>query len=141
MTIRNILAAASVLAMTASPALAETFLIHIHTGPDNPTKAALGFIVAMTAQNEGHTVNVFLAGDGASLITDEAINSVEGKGTGKLRDHFDALIKGGAHIYISGMSAKARNIGEDALAGKPAEFAMPAKLVELAAAADVVLVY
>ncbi len=121
--------------------MAENFLIHIHTGPDNPTKAALGFLVAMTAQKEGHTVNVFLAGDGASLITNEALSSVAGVGTGKLQDHFDALIQGGAHIYISGNSAKARNIGEDALAGKPAEFAMPAKLVELAAAADVVLVY
>jgi hypothetical protein len=84
---------------------------------------------------------VFLAGDGASLITDEALDGVAGKGTGKLRDHFDALIKGDARIYISGNSAKAREIGEDALAGKPAEFAMPTKLVQLATAADVVLVY
>jgi predicted peroxiredoxin len=141
MNLRNTVAAASLLLLTSSPAMADNFLIHIHTGPDNPTKAALGFIVAMTAQNEGHKVNVFLAGDGASLITEEALDSVEGKGTGKLREHFDALIKGSARIYISGMSAKARNIGEDALAGKPAEFAMPKKLVELAAAADVVLVY
>ncbi len=28
------------------------FLIHIHTGPENPTKAALGFLVAATAANE-----------------------------------------------------------------------------------------
>jgi predicted peroxiredoxin len=141
MSLRTTIAAASLLLLTASPALAEKFLIHIHTGPDNPTKAALGFIVAATAQKEGHEVNVFLAGDGAFLITDEAISTVEGIGTGKLQDHFTALTSGGAHIYISGMSAKARNIGENALAGKPAEFAMPAKLVQLAAEADVVLVY
>ena len=133
--------AAPLILATAGPAMAETFLIHIHTGPDNPTKAALGFLVANTAQSEGHTVNVFLAGDGASLITDDAIATVVGSGTGKLQDHFTALTAGDAHIYISGNSAKARDITDADLAGKPAEFAMPTKLVELAAAADVVLVY
>jgi uncharacterized protein len=141
MLLRNTLIAATLVLLTASPVMAEKFLIHIHTGPDNPTKAALGFLVAATAQTEGHEVSVFLAGDGASLITDEALSSVEGAGTGKLQDHFTALTSGAAQIYISGMSAKARNIGEDALAGKPAAFAMPAKLVQLAAEADVVLVY
>lgn len=141
MSLRNTMIAASLLCLTASPALAENFLIHIHTGPDNPTKAALGLLVAATAQSEGHDVTVFLAGDGASLITDEALSSVEGVGTGKLQDHFTALTSGAAKIYVSGMSAGARNITEDALAGKHAEFAKPTKLVELAAAADVVLVY
>jgi predicted peroxiredoxin len=141
MNLRNITAVAAVLLLTANPAWADNFLIHIHTGPDNPTEAALAFAVAMTAQKEGHSVSVFLAGDGASLITDAAIGSVVGKGTGTLKDSFDALIKGGAHIYVSGMSAKARDISDADLAGKSAEFAMPAKLVALAAAADVVLSY
>jgi len=141
MILRHTLAVASLLILSASPALADNFLIHIHTGPDDPTEAALGFLVAMTAQKEGHSVNVFLAGDGASLITDAALASVEGKGTGKLKDSFDALIQGGAHIYISGNSAKSRSITDADLAGKSAEFATPAKLVELAAAANVVLSY
>ena len=76
-----------------------------------------------------------------AVITDAAIGSVEGKGTGKLKDSFDALVKGGVHFYVSGMSAKARNITDADLAGKSAEFAMPTKLVDLAAAADVVLSY
>ena len=141
MNVRNLIMAGAIVLAGVGPSASEEFLIHIHTGPDNPTKAALGFLVAMTAQKEGHTVNVFLAGDGASLITDATISSVEGQGTGKLQESFDALIAGSAHIYISGNSAKARNITEADLAGKPAEFAPPAKLVSLAAAADVVLVY
>lgn len=141
MSLRNTIIAASLLCLTSSPAIAENFLIHIHTGPDSPTKAALGFLVAATAQAEGHDVTVFLAGDGAALITDDALASVEGVGTGKLKDHFTALTDGSARIFISGMSAQARSITEEALAGKPAEFAKPTKLVELAAAADVVLVY
>jgi predicted peroxiredoxin len=141
MTLRTATAAAGLLLLTANPVLAGNFLVHIHTGPDNPTKAALGFLVAMNAQSAGHTVSVFLAGDGASLITDAALAAVEGKGTGKLQESFDGLVAGSARIYISGGSAKARDITEADLAGKPAEFATPAKLVELAAAADVVLSY
>jgi predicted peroxiredoxin len=141
MSISKPIIAAVLVGLTSCPAMAENFLVHIHTGPDNPTKAALGFLVALTAQNEGHHVDMFLAGDGASLITDDALSSVAGVGTGKLQDHFTALIQGDARIYISGMSAKARDITEVELEGKPAEFAMPTKLVELAAAADVVLAY
>lgn len=138
---RYIVMAAALFSLAAGPATAANFLVHIHTGPDNPTEAALGFLVAMTAQKDGNTVTMFLAGDGASLITDAALSSVVGKGTGKLRDSFDALSKGGARIYISGNSAKTRNITDADLVGKPAEFATPDKLVELAAAADVVLSY
>ena len=141
MLIRKTIAAASLLVLASNPASAENFLIHIHTGPDNPTKAALGFLVAATAAKDGHHVDLFLAGDGASLITDDALSSIEGVGTGKLQEHFTALTQGDSKIYISGMSAKAREITEVQLEGKPAEFAMPSKLVELAAAADVVLAY
>ncbi len=141
MFIRNTTACVSLLLLTAGPAWADNFLVHIHTGPDNPTKAALGFLVAATALKDGHHVDVFLAGDGAALITDDALAAVEGVGTGKLQDSYVALRDGGARIYISGMSAKARDIVEAQLEGKPAEFAMPSKLVELAAAADVVLAY
>src|SRR3569833_543611 len=133
MNLRQMATAASLVLLTASPAWADNFLVHIHTGPDNPTEAALGFTVATAALKAGHTVTVFLAGDGASLITDAAINGVQGKGTGKLKDSFDALVMGGAHFYVSGMSAKAREITDADLTGKSAEFAMPAKLVALAA--------
>jgi len=119
----------------------KKFLIHIHTGRENPTKAALGFLVALSALKAGHHVDLFLAGDGASLIGDQALESVEGKGTGKLNDHYKALMEGGARFYVSGMSAKARGLEEADLAGKPAEFAMPDVLVKLAAEADVVLSY
>ena len=119
----------------------KTFLVHIHTGPENPTTAALGFLVAMTALKAGHKVDLFLAGDGALLIGDSTLNTLEGKGTGKLSAHYKALVDGGARFYVSGMSAKARGLGDADLVGKPAEFAMPDVLVRLAAAANVVLIY
>jgi|GEM_PF-173671 len=117
------------------------FLVHLTCGPENPTKAALGFLVAKTALSEGHTVSLFLAGDAAVLLRDADLDKVEGLGTGKLREHYEALMKGGARFYVSGMSAKARGITDADLSGKPAEFAMPTKLVQLAADSDRMFTY
>ncbi len=47
----------------------------------------------------------------------------------------------GARIYASGMSSKARGLGETDLEGKPVELAMPSKLVQLALESDRVLTY
>lgn len=116
-------------------------LVHVTTGADNPTKAALAFLVAKTAADEGHQVTMFLAGDGAELITDKSLNAVEGRGTGKLRESFDALVAKGTRIFISGGSAKARGIAEADIAGKPAQFATPNALVKLVAESDRVITY
>ncbi len=113
-----------------------TFLIHITCGSENPTKAALGFLVAKTALDEGHTVSLFLAGDAAPLLKDAELDKVAGVGTGKLRDHYEAIVKAGGKFYVSGMSAKARGMTEADIAGKPAELAMPTVLVKLAAESD-----
>lgn len=34
-----------------------TILVHLTIGPDNPTKAALAFLVARTASEQGHAVS------------------------------------------------------------------------------------
>jgi uncharacterized protein len=117
------------------------FLVHVHTGPENPTKAALAFLVAATALAEGHEVDLFLAGDGVRLLSGEVVTSLEGVGTGRLAAHLESIVGAGGRFYLSGMSAKARGLGDDILAGKPAEFAMPDVLVRLAAGADVTLSY
>lgn len=110
-------------------------------GPADATRAALAFLVAKTAADEGHSVSLFLAGDAVALLKEENLRSVTGLGTGKLEDHFNALLKVGSRFYLSGMSSKARGISEQDLAGKSAEFAMPNVLVRLAAEADRVLTY
>ena len=38
-------------------------LVHVTNGPENPTRAALAFLVAKSAIDEGHSVSMFLAGD------------------------------------------------------------------------------
>ena len=119
----------------------STILVHATHGPEAPTRAALALLVARTALDEGHQVSVFLAGDAAALIRDAVLDSVTGLGTGKAREHFDALVAGGARFYVSGMSAKARGLTDADLAGKPAEFAMPNVLVRLSLSHDRMFTY
>ena len=117
------------------------FLVHVTCGPNDPTRAALAFLVAKAAVEEGHTVSLFLAGDAVTLLKDDNLKSVTGLGTGKLQDHFTALTEKGVRFYVSGMSAKARGMSEQDLTGKPAEFGMPNVLVRLAAEADRMFTY
>ena len=124
---------------TISPKI--KILVHITHGPENPTRAALGFLVAKTAIEEGHTVSLFLAGDAVRLIQDSVLNTLTGVGTGKLREHFDAIVKGNGKFYLSGNSSKARSVTEADLKGKPAEFALPAVLVRLSVESDKMFTY
>jgi len=126
---------------TASNSGKMKILVHITQGAENPTRAALGFLVARTAIAEGHTVNIFLAGDGVNLLTDPVLNTLNGVGTGNLREHFDAIVKGNGRFYLSGNSSKARGISEADLQGKPAEFAMPNVLVKLSVESDRMFTY
>ncbi|HEU5263159.1 MAG TPA: DsrE family protein [Gaiellaceae bacterium] len=92
-------------------------LVHVTCGPESPTKAALGFLVAKAAVDEGHDVSMFLADDGVQLIRDAVLDSLTGLGTGSLRESYDAVIASGAKLYASGMSSKARGVTESDLEG------------------------
>ena len=116
-------------------------LVHITCGPESPTKAALGFLVAKAAIDDGHEVSMFLAGDGVQLLRDAVLDSLTGLGTGSLRESYDAVVASGARLYASGGSSKARGVTDADLDGKPVEFAMPNRLVALALESDSVITY
>ncbi|MDF0602882.1 DsrE family protein [Psychromarinibacter sp. C21-152] len=118
----------------------SSMLVHIHTGPADANKATLGLLVALTAATEGHDVTVFLAGDGVHLLA-PAYRELEGEGTGVVGEHLARHGAKGTRFLVSGKSAKARGYDEALLEGLNAEFAMPEKLVELAAASGTVLCY
>ena len=118
-----------------------SILVHITHGPEHPSRAALGFHVAKAAIDEGHSVTLFLAGDGVQLMRDGAIDHLSGLGTGNLRELYDAVVASGTTIYMSGMSSKARGLGEDELEGKPYQFGMPSDLVRLAVEHDRMFTY
>ncbi len=127
-------------AAAATPAKSR-ILVHVTHGPESPTRAALAFLVARTAIDEGHAVTLFLAGDAVQLLRDTTLDSLSGVGTGKLRDHFDAIVKGGGRFYLSGMSSSARGVTAADLAGKPAELAAPAVLLKLSLEHDRMFTY
>ena len=116
-------------------------LVHIATGPESPTRAALGLLVARSALEVGHSVDVFIAGDGVALLRPETLEAGHGIGTGSLREHVDALAAGGARFFLSGMSSKARGLSVESLGGLAVTMAPPARLVELAFEADRVISY
>jgi len=111
--------------------------VNVTNGPEHPTRAALGFLVARAAVEQGHTVSLFLAGDAVQLLREPVLDSLVGLGTGSLRESYDVLVEAGARFYVSGMSSKARGFEPDGVA----EPALPGRLVELALEADRVLTY
>ena len=112
-------------------------LVHLTRGPEDPTRAALAFLVARAALDAGHEVSLFLAADAVQLLREPVLDNLVGLGTGSLRESYDALRQGGAQFFVSGMSSQTRGFEPD----ETAEAAMPPKLVELAFEADRVLTY
>jgi predicted peroxiredoxin len=112
-------------------------LIHLTRGPEDPTRAALAFLVARSALEDGHDVTLFLAADAVQLLRAEVLDNLVGLGTGSLRDSYDALTDGGARFFVSGMSSKARGFEPNGTA----EAAPPNRLVELALEHDRVITY
>ena len=118
-----------------------TLLVHVTHGPESPTRAALGFLVARTAVEEGHEVTLFLAGDAVQLLRDAVLDNLNGLGTGSLRDSYEAIVAGGGRFYLSGNSSTARGLTEAELEGKPAQLAPPTRLLQLLLASDRTLTY
>ena len=116
-------------------------LVHVTCGPESPTRAALAFLVAKAAVDEGHEVSMFLVGDATQLLRDAVPDALTGLGTGSLRESYDTVVASGARRYASGMSSKARGVGEPELEGRPLELTMPGRLVQLVVESDSVLTY
>ena len=115
-------------------------LIHLATGPENPTRGALALLTARTAMEEGHDVQVFIEGDGVQYARPATASTVQGLGTGSFGEHWEALSSAGVPIHLSDMSGNARGLEPDAVA-EGAEIAPPERLVELSVWADSTLSY
>jgi len=116
-------------------------LVQITSGPEHATKAALGFLVARAALDEGHDVTVFLAADGVHFVRRPVVEALAGLGGGSLSDVVDAVKNGGATFYASKMSLGARGIPEEEAATLGAQMGTPNALVQLSIDADSTLSY
>lgn len=119
----------------------SSLLVHLASGPEHPTRAALAFLVARAAVEEAHEVSLFLAGDAVQLLRPEVRASLVGLGTGSLGESFDVAVAGGAGLYASGQSSKARGLDDAVLSAAGATPSPPSKLVELVFEHDRVLCY
>lgn len=122
-------------------AVRESILVHVTHGPEDPTRAALGFAVAAAAAQKGHEVSVFLAGDGVQLLRPAVVSHLNGLGTGSLAELVDTLVSLGARFYVSAGSSAARGLREEEIAVPSFEMAGPARLLELALTHDRMFVY
>ena len=86
-------------------------------------------------------MTLFLAGDAVQLLRNDVLDNLRGLGTGSLKDHYNAIVTGGGKFYLSGMSGKSRGVLEEDIKDKPAEFAMPKVLLQLAVDSDRMFVY
>lgn len=119
----------------------RSLLVHVTSGSERPTQAALALLVAATAANEGIQVNVFVAGDGVLLLRQAKLDIIRGIGTGEIKEHLAVLKTSGTGLWASRMSAASRGISTDDLQALGFTGAPPAKLVELVFASERVLVY
>ena len=119
----------------------SSILFHITSGPNNISKSMLGFLLARTASEEGHEVEIFLSGDGVQLIRNTIIENLTGLGTGKLKEHMSILEKNGVVIYVSSMSCENRGITDKDLEGKKVRKVLPKTLLDLVLSTDKTLIY
>lgn len=116
-------------------------LVHVTTGPENPTRAALALLVARTAVDAGHRVDLFLAGDAVGLLRPSTAEAATGIGTGNVAEHLAALAAAGVTVHASGMSSKARGLTAGDVGDLDVQFVPPGRLVELTFEAERVLTY
>ncbi len=116
-------------------------LVNICSGLKSKNKVTLGLLAALTAENEGHQVTLFLEGNGVNILNCKTAGEIVAKGTGDLYEHLENLKNSNVTIYVSEMSAKSRGYDNMLLHGYRAEFAMPNVLIEESIKADSVLCY
>ena len=116
-------------------------LVNICSGLKSKNKVTLGLLAALTAENEGHQVTLFLEGNGVNILNCKTAGEIVGKGTRDLYEHLENLKNSNITIYVSEMSAKSRGYDNTILNGYKAEFAMPNVLIEESIKADCVLCY
>ena len=116
-------------------------MVQILSGPEHATRAALGFLVAQGALDDGHDVTVFLVADGVQWVNRSVTDAVAGLGGGKLSDGVDGLKNGGASFYASKLSLGARGIPEERAAELGAELGTPSLLVKISLESDTTLTY
>jgi predicted peroxiredoxin len=118
--------------------MASELFIGMH-GSEDPTKATLPFLMAGGALDAGQKVAIVLVGDAVVLMKSTVAENVHGVGFTPLKDLMAKVFAAKVPIHIWGLCARARGLTDQDLAGKNAQFAMPADGAKLMAQYDKVV--
>lgn len=69
-------------------------------GSDDPTKAAFPFLHSNALAEAGHEVQIFLLGEGVSLMRDPVANAIVPVGWPPLAETLQKTIALGVHIHV-----------------------------------------
>ncbi len=105
-------------------------------GSDDPTKAAFPFLHGLALAEAGHEVQIFLLGEGVSLMRKSVASAVVPVGWAPLAETFDKVVARHIRIYACGACSRARGVTEADLNQWGAKFGNPAIFVSLVEWAD-----
>ncbi len=108
-------------------------------GSDDPTKAAFPFLHGLALSEAGHTVQIFLLGEGVSLMRKSVANAVVPVGWPPLAETLTKVAGRGVQIYACGACCRARSVLESDLQQWGAKFGSPQIFVSLVEWADRVI--
>ena len=108
-------------------------------GSDDPTKAAFAFLHGDALAAAGHSVQIFLLGEGVSVMRKSVAGAVVPVGWPPLIEILDKVVARHIPIYACGTCSRARGVTEDDLAPWGAKFGNPTIFVSLVEWADRVI--
>src|SRR6201996_7828236 len=105
-------------------------------GSDDPTKAAFPFLHGNALAEAGHTVQIFLLGEGVGLMRSAEAHAVVPVGWPPLVEALQKAVTNKIQIYACGACSRARGVTDSDLAQWGAKFGNPAIFVSLVEWAD-----
>jgi len=105
-------------------------------GSDDPTKAAFPFLHGNALAEAGHTVQIFLLGEGVSLMRSSVAHAVVPVGWPPLAEALQKAVANRIQIYACGACSRARGVTDADLIQWGAKFGNPAIFVSLVEWAD-----
>lgn len=108
-------------------------------GSDDPTKAAFPFLHGLALSEAGHSVQIFLLGEGVSLMRKSVAAAVVPVGWPPLEEAMTKLAARHVQIYACGACSRARSVSQTDLDNWGAKFGSPTIFVSLVEWADRVI--
>jgi predicted peroxiredoxin len=97
----------------------------------HPTRASFPFLHGNALAEAGHEVQIFLLGEGVSLMRDSTLNAITPVGWPPLKEVIPKVLANKIQIYACGACCKARGIVDTDLENKNAKFGNPQIFVGL----------